>query len=264
MCCPYGGPAREGVRTGDDVVATSVPGGGSRMKRRWGLTRACRMAPLAAEPRPEGCEEGATSAAVVTGLAGMSASGDVPLLRICTPIRGAALPERMLSSGLLRSPPPRPPPVGAFLPTGRALMPTLGSETAGSAGKEPYGVCPTDGGGPWATPVLAMTCPKPGIGEELNRPGDDAKPKLPAGAEAGAKAEAVVAPKRPGLLLAAELKEKLANPGFEAGAEANEKVDGLAPNAPAPNAPVLEGANRLLVAAAELKGDSVFVPNGFG
>ncbi len=75
--------------------------------------------------------------------------GESDVLRIqqptCTPNFGVALAERRLSRGLPRTvaAPPAAPPL-----RGRALMPTLGSETTGSDGKAPYGVWPTDGAGP--------------------------------------------------------------------------------------------------------------------
>jgi hypothetical protein len=67
---------------------------------------------------------------------------------------GVALAERMLSRGL-------PLMLAAWLPPaaflmGRALMPTLGSETAGSVKNAPYGACPTLGAGPWAASTRAL------------------------------------------------------------------------------------------------------------
>lgn len=130
----------------------------------------------------------------------------------CTPTRCIAPAERRLSSGLLRSAPapePMPPAAATPLLIGLALMPTLGSETAGSAGNAPYSACPTLGGGPCAI-ARAWFAPgswkPPGAGE-LKSPGDEAKLKPPAaGAEAG-KVEVVMLPNKPGLEAAAELKE---------------------------------------------------------
>ena len=78
----------------------------------------------------------------------------------CTPNLGVALADRMLSRGLplmlaVWLPPP------ATLLIGRALMPTLGSETAGSTGNDPYGICPTVGAGPCA--AAGTRAPMPGI-----------------------------------------------------------------------------------------------------
>jgi len=124
-------PAPAGPTEVDGLAEGSVPGGGSLMKRRCGLGRTGKGvggcgAPAA--PFSPGRARGAARA----GPPNMAEPrGDMCGERTCTPSLGPAAPLRLSKGEACEVP------VVWMVRAGRALMPTLGSGTVGSAGKDP-------------------------------------------------------------------------------------------------------------------------------